>query len=179
MSETTLERPSDDELVHRLAAALAQDVGRLTSGDVAALRRMDPRRIDAAGFWKLEALFLEGVLKGEAYARARQETRWAAVMTGLAVLGPLHRRGARLGDALRAAGLSEVRFVRLLRADEETLLDELPSLARQLAAKGTAVDWADAARLLLVDDRDSERAERHRRALARDYYRDPDTKPSA
>jgi len=40
------------------------------------------------------------------------------------------------------------------------------------------VDWADAARLLLLDGGDGERAERHRRALARDYYRDPDAKPA-
>lgn len=179
MSEPTSERLNDDERVHRIAAALARDVGRFTTGDVAALRRMDPRRIDAAAFWKIEAIFLDDLLPGEAEARARQETRWAAIITGLALLGPLHRRGARLGDALRAAGFSEVRFVRLLRADPEALLDELPSLARQLAAKGTPVDWADAARLLHIDDRDGERAERHRRALARDYYRDPDAKPAA
>jgi len=70
--------------------------------------------------------------------------------------------------ALATAGFSELRFVRLLQADGEQLLDELPSLARFLAAKEIPADWGAAARLILSAGRSDE--ESARRRLAREYY---------
>ncbi|MGI8498966.1 MAG: type I-E CRISPR-associated protein Cse2/CasB [Gemmatimonadaceae bacterium] len=101
-------------------------------------------------------------------ARPERETRWSAIIVGLAYLGELHRPGATLGRALVAAGFSELRFSRLLRADGERLLDELPMLARFLAAKDTPADWVQAAWLILSADQIGE--EKARRNLARDYY---------
>ena len=148
-------------------AALLRGGGVITAGDVAALRRMDPRHPDAA-FFKVEGLVLDPHLPGDADARADLETRWAAVICGLAHLGALHERGPRLGDVLANAQYSELRFARLVRADADRLVDELPALARFLAAKSTPVDWTSATQLILSADGANE--ESVRRHLARDYY---------
>jgi CRISPR system Cascade subunit CasB len=156
-----------DALVNRMAGLMAHGGGAVTSGDAATLRRMDPRKPEAA-FFKLVGLVLDHHLPGEARAREALETRWAAIVVGLAHLGDLHQPGARLGRALAAARFSEIRFSRLVRADDERLIDELPSLARFLVAKGVPAGWSGAARLLLSAGRSDE--ESARRALARDYY---------
>jgi CRISPR system Cascade subunit CasB len=170
-SGTAPEPASLEALVHRLAGLLirAHDGhgGGLTSGEVAALRRMDPRRLETP-FFKVSGLVLDEHLPGEARARERAETKWAAILVGLSHLGDLHRPGVRLGRALVDAEFSELRFSRLVRADDERLVDELPALARFLAAKGVPADFSFAARLILSAGRDN--GERTRRALARDYY---------
>jgi CRISPR system Cascade subunit CasB len=163
-----------DRAVHAMAA-LFRDGGALSNGERAELRRMDPRRIDAPAFWKLAARFFDDALAPGAALREQQETAWASVVVGLAFLeqGAV---GPRAGHALRDAKLSEARFVRFLRADNDALIDELPALARFVAAKGVAIDWADVARVLLLSD---DAAEQQRRALARDYYTNPDAKKDA
>lgn len=153
-------------LVSSLARLLDRG-GALSTGDVSALRRMDPRS-PAAAFFKIEGLLLDEYLPGEATAREAAETRWASIVVGLAHLGGLHRANERLGRVLAEAGWAEQRFVRLLRADPERLVDDVPALARFLAAKGIAVDWADAARLILTAG--TSEGEKMRRHLARDYY---------
>jgi CRISPR system Cascade subunit CasB len=167
-NETTLNEPAGlDSIVHRIAGILQHGGGVLTSGDVAELRRMDPRRL-AAPFFKLAGLVLDSELPGEVKAREDAETRWAAVVVGLAHLGDLQVASLRLGSALASAGFSELRFSRLLRSDTEQLVDEIPMVARFLAAKSVAVDFATAARLILSAGRSEE--ERVRRNIARDYF---------
>lgn len=148
-------------------AGLLRHSPALTQGDLAALRRMDPRRPPAA-FFKIQGLALDLHLPGEAARRMDSETRWAVVVLGLARLGDLHQAEQRLGYALVEAGYSELRFARLLQADADQLVDELPLLARFLAAKGVTADWSAAARLMLSAGRADE--EDMRRHLARDYY---------
>jgi CRISPR system Cascade subunit CasB len=148
-------------------AVLIESSGLLNAGDVAALRRMDPRSPPAA-FFKIAGLVLDGRLPAKAESLLERETRWAAIVNGLAHLGARHSAGRRLGGALAEAGFSELRFARLLRADEERLVDELPSLARFLAAKDVPVDWTEAGSLILSAGGPNE--EGVRRAIARDYY---------
>ena len=155
-------------IVHKMMAAITLERGSLTSSDIAGLRRMDPERLDAPGFWKIAGIYLDDRLPGDAEARRRLETAWGAILVGLAHLGNLHVPGERLGNVLARAELSEPRFVRLMRADATRLLDELPSLARYLRAKQISTDWSWAARLLLYEIRGD--AEQTRRAIARDYY---------
>lgn len=162
-----------DRVVHAMAALFREGGQQLSNGERAELRRMDPRRIDAPAFWKLAARFFDELLAPTAAAREQQETAWAAVVVGLAFLERGAVVGARAGHALREAGLSEARFVRLLRADKDGLIDELPALARFMEAKGVPIDWADVARVLLLGDY---AAEQQRRTLARDYYTNPDAK---
>jgi CRISPR type I-E-associated protein CasB/Cse2 len=158
--------PSTASLVSTVAGLLAQSPA-LTQGDLSALRRMDPRRPDAA-FFKIEGLVLDDWLPGDAAARADLETRWAAVACGLAHLGELHRPGLRLGTVLAEHEWSELRFVRLVRADVGRLADDLPTLARFLKAKSAPVDWSGAAHLILSAGTPWE--EEVRRHIARDYY---------
>ena len=154
-------------LVTAIAGLLRRGGGVITAGDVAALRRMDPRRPSAA-FFKIEGVLLNGHLPGDEARRTDLETRWAAIVAGLAHLGALHRPGQRLGHVLADVQYSDVRFARLVRADSERLVDELPMLARFLSTKDAPVDWSGAAWLLLSAGRSDE--ESIRRHLARDYY---------
>lgn len=165
--DSATERVTTASLVADIAHLLRHNPA-ISAGDVAALRRMDPRRPHAA-FFKIEGLILDSHLDGDADARQDQETRWAAIILGLAYLGPLHDASQRLGLALAEAQYSELRFSRLLNADVEQLVDHLPTLARFLAAKRTPVDWTAAARLLLTAG-DLRREETTRRHIARDYY---------
>lgn len=158
---------SIDGLVHRIAGLLQHGGNVLSTGDVALLRRMDPRHPSSA-FFKLEGTVLDAELPGEVQAREDRETRWAAVVVGLAHLGDLHRPAGRLGEALAEADFSELRFSRLLRADAEQLADEIPMIARYLAAKGVPADFSAAAWLILSAGQSNE--ERVRRNIARDYY---------
>ena len=164
---TPSESGSIDGLVNWIAALLRHGGGVLTTGDVALLRRMDPRHPSSA-FFKLEGTVLDAELPGEVNAREDRETRWAAVVVGLAHLGDLHRPARRLGEALAEAHFSELRFSRLLRADAEQLTDDVPMVARYLAAKGVPADFAGAASLILSAGQTNE--ERVRRNIARDYY---------
>jgi len=148
-------------------AGLLRSSPALNQADIAGLRRMDPRRPSAA-FFKIEGLALDALLPGDAARRAEMETRWAVVVLGLAHMGDLHQPERRLGHALIDAGFSELRFARLLQADTDQLIDDLPLLARFLAAKGMPADWAAAARLMLSAGRGDE--DDTRRHLARDYY---------
>lgn len=159
-------QPTLASLVSSIARLLVTG-GAVTRGDISALRRMDPRS-PAPAFFKIEGLLLDDHLPGDAGPRADAETRWAAITAGLAHLGDLHRPGARLGRVLAEARWAEQRFVRLVRADVERLADELPALARFLAAKGSTVDWSGAAQLILSAG--TARGEDVRRHLARDYY---------
>ena len=166
-TETLENAPTLGSVVGRIAAFLEHGGAVLTSGDTAALRRMDPRK-PVAPFFKIIGVALEEQLPAEPFAREDYETRWSAIVIGLSHLGDLYRPGMRLGRTLAEAGFSDLRFSRLLRADTERLLDDLPMVARFLAAKSVPVDWTDAARLILSSDRSDE--EKVRRNLARDYY---------
>ena len=154
------------ERIHSMARAFGHG-GSFTDGDLAALRRMDPRVPDAPAFWKVHALFLDDIAPAGGDAADEFERRWAALVVGLAHLRGLHRKGAHLGRACAAAGLSELRFSRLLRAEGDALQAELLTLARFASAKAEALDWSDAARLVFLSGEDGERV---RRRIAREYF---------
>lgn len=158
--EHPLERDTVGARVAEISGYLRHGGGALTAGDLATLRRMDPRRLETA--------FIKLATRLQLHGDEEQETRWAAIVVGLAILGELHQPGVALGRALAEAGYSELRFSRLLRADAERLVDELPALARFLAAKNVRADWLSAAWLILSADRSNE--ERTRRGIARDYF---------
>lgn len=156
-------------------SGLMRHPGMLTTGDLASLRRMDPFA-PAAAFFKIEGAILDEVL-ASGPLREEQENRWAGVVVGLALLGDLDAPGHRLGTGLAQAGYSEMRFARLLRADGDALVSELPTLARFVVAKGQPVDWSGAAYLILSAGRSDE--ESVRRSLARDYFREAARKDRA
>lgn len=157
--------------VHRLAKALT-DRGRFSAGDLAQLRRLDPRRGHTtadATFWRITTRFLEpeGFLRGDDDTELRQ---WMAILQGLATVDELHRNnGPRLGQALALAGISEARLNRLLQARGEALLAQIRPLPHQLRSQAQSVDWAGVARLVLSDG--SPTADKIRQIIASDYYR--------
>lgn len=154
--------------------ALKAIAGELASpafprGELAALRRMDP---DAPGstpaFLKLLARHHPTVL-GAAPDHLR---RWALVLHGMALMAPDHHRtGEPVGSALFAAGYAEPRLARLLGARGAQFRALVPRLCRHLKSKDRKLDWRELAELVLTEERDEERAERCRLAVARAYYR--------
>ena len=98
-----------------------------------------------------------------------KERLWAALLQGMAMTAGLHIPNARLGRALVQAGWSELRFVRLMQARGDVLVKEVRRLASFLSSKSQTVDWSDIAQLLF--NQEGEWAERHRRRIARDYYK--------
>ncbi len=171
----TSDFPSLGKVVNRLAGALERET---TPGDLAALRRLDPDDPSNPAFWRIVVghLVPVGALSEERRDRDQAEACWAALLSGMAQMHGLHVPGRRLGRALAAAGLSELRFVRLLRARERQLLSEVRTAARYLAARAEPVDWVDFARLVLSHD--TKRAESVRRGIARDYYSAQEASPT-
>lgn len=162
------ERPSLSSVVGRVAHAIDRV---LPSGDVAQLRRLDARNPSSPAFYRLMLSTVEPNLdlRSDGPARDSADRRWAAVFQAAATLSGLHQINRRLGDALRAAGYSELRLVRLLRAQGDTLFKEIRTCAYFLSAKAEACNLADLARLLIVTD--AENSESLRREIARAYYR--------
>lgn len=154
-----------NQIVNGLAAAISRS---LSPGDVAALRRMAPEDVATPAFWRLAATHLENELRGEGPAAEARERRWAVVVAALAVTAGLHAPGRSLGSALAAAGLSELRLTRLLRAHGDALPAEVRSVATYLAAKAVPFDAVDLARIVLSDGGPSE--EQVRRGIARSFF---------
>ena len=139
---------------------------QLSSGDVAGLRRLSEHGPLPGVFWQLLAQHV--LPDGEQAPPDEWLVRWAVLLSMLATLGPLHRPGARLGHALRDASFSELRFTRLMRAEDDALLGEARRVAAFLNSKGQAVDCSNLAFLVLTQNKDA--AERLRREFARDFF---------
>lgn len=154
-------------LVGRIAHAIDHE---LSSGDVAALRRLPPGLPDCGAFWMITTLWIEpaGLLSSGCSTRDEAERRWGAILQAQATLRSLHRPGFRLGRALAEADLAEMRFLRLLRAEGERLREQLRTLAHFLTSKALPSDQSDLARLVLSDGRSD--VESVRRQMARSYY---------
>jgi hypothetical protein len=134
---------------------------------LAQLRRLDADRPDGIAFWQLVATHAPQAFDDDDLARAL-----AIVLRGMALTREFlttERRG--LGTALAESGVSELRLLRLLRADRSRLDEETRQLARLLAGKGEAgrFDWSEIFWLVLTAD--SEEGKPSRRAVARNYYR--------
>ena len=161
------EKPHRRAIIYRIATRLAEDAA---IGIRASLRRLKYEAHNSPAFWRIAVSDLEPLMPPLERDREIHERRWAAILRSLAqVAGAgLHRPHRRLGEAVAAAKIDEPRFVRLLRAHGDALLDLIHPLAHQLISKGEAVDWDDVARLVLTDGHADD--ERTRRDLARSYY---------
>jgi len=167
--------PEDDASERSWPRTIAAVAHRIESedyppGDLAALRRLDVDVPDGRAFWALLVRLAPQALDDERMQRAL-----AVVVRGMAIACPFHRprEGDRrpLGRALAEADVSELRLLRLLRAEGDRLGHELLTLARLVRSRGedARFDWHDVLRLLLLSP-DHEPGQRHRRRLARDYY---------
>ncbi|MFO8008765.1 MAG: type I-E CRISPR-associated protein Cse2/CasB [Candidatus Brocadiia bacterium] len=152
-------------VVGKLAVAIRDQLG---SGEVAELRRISPHEPYTPALWKLLLTYVpDGWTTGP--QRDEKERRWAALLMGMAITAGLHDHSVPLGRALAEAGWSELRFVRLMRDEGDSLMERVRRLAQYLASKAQPADWTDVAHILL--DQQGDWAERHRMRIARDYYR--------
>ncbi|MFW6189815.1 MAG: type I-E CRISPR-associated protein Cse2/CasB [Planctomycetota bacterium] len=158
-------KPSRRSVVGKVAHAIEH---QLPPGDVAELRRVTPDDPYTPALWKLLLHHVPESWTGGP-GRDENERRWAALFAGMAVAAGLHDPAVPLGRALAEAGWSELRFVRLMRDRADGLADRVRRVAAYLNSKAQTADWADVANLLL--EQEGEWAERHRRRIARDYYR--------
>lgn len=132
------------------------------TGQRAALRRVVPGHPLPLSFYG----FADGFLP-EGWTHRKDD--WATLVAGIAIMSPRsHDPRAAFGQALAAAGYSEVRLERLLQARDDTVRTLLLRAARLLAAKHMPCNWLECARLLLT--RDAERREDIRMEVARSFY---------
>ena len=149
---------------------LLQQTGRLSSADLALLRRLDPARPDRRHIQPLLRLLVESDLGDVPPTDARYQ-RLALMAHLLAVVRGHHAEGRPAGEGLFAMGISQQRLVALLAADFPSLLDLLPRIARRAAASGTPLDWRPLLILAWTADRDEAEADNQRARIAASFLR--------
>lgn len=145
---------------------LAMEIAMLDPGSAAALRRGPSDGAGSAAFWRL-------LTKHSLHDRAR---KWAALVQSIAILTPKGRNPAKLpaheptrsmGEALQAAGVSELRLARLLGAPPDLRPELVIRTCRRLAAtEFNRFNLVTLGQFLLFGD-----DKRPARWIARDYYR--------
>jgi hypothetical protein len=138
-------------------------------GTLSALRRADPSSPPPA-FYRLAMAVLDEHLAQFADGGALREeieSRWALVVSLMAIGQDYLIPPTPLGEALAKAGVAEMRLLRLLEAQSAQLPDLVRPLVRQLVQKGQSFDANEVANLVLA--RDDDRTPR--RQIARNYYR--------
>lgn len=160
--------PTESHGLTSIVASIATQIGGpLSPGDVAALRRLGPRRSDCAAFWRVLAQHPEAI-PYEGPVRDDLESRWACILRAMATLAGQHDPSQPLGRALANADVSEPRVLRLLSASGANLADVVRVLSHHLASKAVPVNQVDLAALVLSDGGPNE--ERVRRRIARSYF---------
>ena len=159
--------------VGELAIAVSNVLKFASPGDLSALRRMRPGH-GVAAFWRLVAKYR---------ITARQEEKWAEIVSLIALLTPTGQPGSRpelnlperrLGTVLCDGGqgdgkverplLSETRLARLLAARGKTREDSLKRAVRMLARRHIQLNVEDLALAVLAPKRSAQR-------IARAYYK--------
>ncbi len=158
--------------LHQVVRQLVSAIDRLGPGELAQLRRGDPTNPARPAFWRLllsvvEPAGLVSAVEGE--RRDADERAWSVVCWAVATVGPERATGPKLGRALRRAGVSELRFTRLLSANADQLPDAIRGVVGQLASKGEPFAATDLARLLGLGVAATQ-ADAVRRDVARDYF---------
>ena len=168
--EAAPKKPTRREAIAKLGRALAS----ADPGTLAALRRAKPASPPAV-FYRLVVDVLDDILAEAGPFRDEVETRWALIASAMAAAQGF-LAAVPLGEALAGAGVSEMRFLRLLEADSSQLPKLVGNVVHQLVQRGQPFDPNDLANLVLARDDDRE----PRRRIARSYYRhaDPDRSPS-
>jgi len=169
------------------ASALATEIGKLvrvieadhagsnglSTGEKAALRRLDPACVDGrhqvALARALHAIGKDGV-------RGPERADWTLIVNAVALglHGGHHNPKRPLGAALAEVdgeNATSKRLDQLLTADRHTLDDLMPRVARRLAAKNQTANWSDAAWLILTAAPDHSAHNTVRARIVRDWVR--------
>ncbi len=149
-----------------LAGGIARLNERGATGDLAALRRLDPDHPNAGAFFRLMALAPGDPLDGP----GDRFRRWGLVVWMLAQT-PGRRDDRPLGAALAEAGFSEIRMNRLLAARGDGFRAQVRRMARFLAQKSGAIPYRELGALILCEGLNEAWAERLRLKIARDFWR--------
>lgn len=154
------------KIVGKVATMIQQD-GALSTGEKADLRRISPDQPFTPALWRI--LMVLDLDQSPGWIRQEHwERRWATLFMGMAHCAGLHSYQTSLGEALAEAGWSELRFVQLMRAKEETLETHLRRVAQFLAGKNQEANWTDTARLLFFQS--DEVGEKVRLSISREFY---------
>jgi len=164
------DRPPLESVIGSIAAAFEK---KLSAGDIAQLRRMDPFTPSCPAYWRIMSLYVTsvGYVPVAEGPRIMVENQWAAILAAMAKAATVkgfHNPRRRAGHALAEMGYKEARFSRLMRSVDEGLPDILRTTAMYLAQKGESCNWTEFARLVLYQRGDF--ADIVRRRISRDYY---------
>lgn len=131
MSEEAKQEPTYRQKLGQAIAAIEGRLGRAGPGELAELRRLAGGKPSLA-FWRVMAeCKVEDELRD-----GRREAIWPAILAVLAQMAAINGAPQALGEALARTDYAEARLLRLLRADETSVGDEIGTVARWLAAKG-------------------------------------------
>ena len=158
-----------DEVVYRLW----RDLDRLSTGEIADLRRMTPDRSFSPCYWKFIMLRLvpNKQINLKAAYREMQEINWAIIISCIAQMRDLWDTKTSFGTALAMADFNENRLDRLLRAKTDQLTGYVFTATKFMVAKGVSANLNQLAHLILSDKSNKkEYWENTRRNIARDYY---------
>lgn len=165
--QSVIPRTDYASAVGKIAFSVRPDAHVLSSGELAELRRISADDPYAPVLWRL--LLDLGLDASPAWINQDLwERRWATIMMGMAIASDLHDYSTPLGRALAESGWSQIRFVRLLRADGETLEKAVRQVATYLSSKSQKANWTDVAKLLFHQTGDT--AKDIRLKIARTYY---------
>ena len=139
--------------------ALAAYIQRATSGDRAALARLQPEALQPHQLAALARALLAAGLSPEKW-HADTWPRWALIAHGMALAG--HDGKQKLGKQLAYAGVSESRVTKLLTSRGDAFTQLLPRVLRLLASKGVAPNWRELGQLVLIESS----SRRHHQAKA-------------
>ncbi len=166
MTSAATNRIEYGKLVGKVAAMMQQE-GALSTGEMADLRRISPDQPFTPALWRI--LMILDLNNSPNWIRQEEwERRWATLFMGMANCAGLHNYDISLGEALAETGWSELRSVQLMRAKDESLETHLRRVAQFLASKNQEANWTDVARLLFFQSGDA--GEKVRLSISRDYY---------
>jgi len=156
--------PPDDWMT-----SISRHVKGMSSGDRAALRRMELTKSPAADAVAIKILLRADVPQSRIekdWTRLRLIGHFAGLLSGTAALYP-HEEKRGVGGALFEANFSEKRLLRLLASRGEALGDQLALAVRILSRERQPVNLWDIYHLLGDDPVKSDAA---RLRMARHYY---------
>ncbi len=150
--------------------------GKLSTGELAQLRRPDDGGVGSPALWRVLAELFPKELH-ENWIRDRLPD-WSCALAAFAELAQESSgRPMPLGEALGMSDFSEMRLLRLLRAPTPELYREVRGAAHFLAQKGVPADPLELGRLVIGEP--GQQAQQLRRRIAQSYYRALHKKPDA
>lgn len=175
------ERDPVEQALSAIASAITALHKAEATGDLAALRRMDPERPEEMAFLRLSVMRPVSVaieeMEGE--LGAVEALRRFAAIAQIMALRPAGLRRWGLGRDLAAIGATDLRLGVLLTAKDAALRDIVRRLARRLARDVDALAYEDLGMLLVCTGWRDATAEETRIKIARDFARAERSKASA